>query len=305
MNSLNFTDQYTDEVSCKAQRKALRDKEGVVCRHCGCIILFVLLVGWSCQTQTDEEQKEEIEQGEVVDEIEDISEPPCDEKWDATSDSNECDLYYYVPASIWDKGPTYFCGKFRKEYLCDILDSNWLYVGFYIEVSNAEIMDFLNQTKLFEPIDENEIYRQDFTHPIYESWDIPQMSVLWIKTEDPKTYAQLNEIILSLKKSPLVRMAELSFCFYPPTCTYTTTFSYEFVVKVRDKNDLSDLYALMEETKTWITYHDADHAAIFSIGTDKNSKGNAMQMANYFMETGKFDSARPQTHSLGPVFIGR
>jgi hypothetical protein len=33
MNSLNFTDQYPDEASCKAKWKSIRDKEGVVCRR--------------------------------------------------------------------------------------------------------------------------------------------------------------------------------------------------------------------------------------------------------------------------------
>lgn len=36
MNLLNFISQYPDEASCKEKLKAIRDKEGVVCRHCGC-----------------------------------------------------------------------------------------------------------------------------------------------------------------------------------------------------------------------------------------------------------------------------
>ena len=35
MNLLNFVSQYPDEESCKLKLKAIRDKEGVVCRHCG------------------------------------------------------------------------------------------------------------------------------------------------------------------------------------------------------------------------------------------------------------------------------
>jgi hypothetical protein len=35
MNLLNFIEQYPDESSCKAKWKAIRDKEGVVCPHCG------------------------------------------------------------------------------------------------------------------------------------------------------------------------------------------------------------------------------------------------------------------------------
>jgi len=35
MNLLNFVEQYPDEVSCKSRWKSIRDKEGVVCPHCG------------------------------------------------------------------------------------------------------------------------------------------------------------------------------------------------------------------------------------------------------------------------------
>jgi hypothetical protein len=35
MNLLNFISQFPDEESCKLKLKALRDKEGVICHHCG------------------------------------------------------------------------------------------------------------------------------------------------------------------------------------------------------------------------------------------------------------------------------
>ena len=35
MNLLNFISQYPDEDSCKLKLKAIRDKEGIECRHCG------------------------------------------------------------------------------------------------------------------------------------------------------------------------------------------------------------------------------------------------------------------------------
>lgn len=35
MNLLNFISQFPDEDSCKLKLKAIRDKEGIICRHCG------------------------------------------------------------------------------------------------------------------------------------------------------------------------------------------------------------------------------------------------------------------------------
>ena len=37
MNLLNFSTTFPDEASCKAKWKAMRDKQGVVCPHCGSI----------------------------------------------------------------------------------------------------------------------------------------------------------------------------------------------------------------------------------------------------------------------------
>jgi ISXO2-like transposase domain/Transposase zinc-ribbon domain len=35
MNLLNFISQFPDEESCKIQLKAIRENEGIICRHCG------------------------------------------------------------------------------------------------------------------------------------------------------------------------------------------------------------------------------------------------------------------------------
>jgi len=35
MNLIDFSDKFSDEESCKAMFKEVRDKEGGVCRKCG------------------------------------------------------------------------------------------------------------------------------------------------------------------------------------------------------------------------------------------------------------------------------
>jgi hypothetical protein len=35
MNLLNFSTTYPDEASCKAKWKSMRDKQGIICPHCG------------------------------------------------------------------------------------------------------------------------------------------------------------------------------------------------------------------------------------------------------------------------------
>lgn len=57
MNLLNFISQYPDEESCKLKLKAIRDKEGIVCRHCGSKAHYWKSDKWqyeckSCKTRT-------------------------------------------------------------------------------------------------------------------------------------------------------------------------------------------------------------------------------------------------------------
>lgn len=57
MNLLNFIGLYPDEQSCKLKLKAIRDKEGVICRHCGGINHYWKSDKWqyeckTCKTRT-------------------------------------------------------------------------------------------------------------------------------------------------------------------------------------------------------------------------------------------------------------
>jgi len=57
MNLLNFISQYPDEESCKLKLKEIRDKEGVICRRCGCIDHYWKRDKWQyeckkCKTRT-------------------------------------------------------------------------------------------------------------------------------------------------------------------------------------------------------------------------------------------------------------
>ncbi len=57
MNLLNFIAYYPDEDSCKKKLKSIRDKEGVVCRHCGSKEHYWKSDKWqyeckSCKTRT-------------------------------------------------------------------------------------------------------------------------------------------------------------------------------------------------------------------------------------------------------------
>ena len=57
MNLLNFINQFPDEESCKLKFKEIRDKEGVICAHCGCMDHYWKRDKWQyeckkCKTRT-------------------------------------------------------------------------------------------------------------------------------------------------------------------------------------------------------------------------------------------------------------
>jgi hypothetical protein len=60
-----------------------------------------------------------------------------------------------------------------------------------------------------------------------------------------------------------------------------------------DENDLSDLYSVAQETNTRVEGRMNASAPSYIVSADKYSNGNALQMANYFHETGKFRWASP------------
>jgi len=179
----------------------------------------------------------------------------------------------------------------KKQFWGDQLLNDRLLVGLDWRVTRAEIVAYIDQTGLFKPVDANDFW-SFFTAggPIY--------TFVFVVLREPRSCSSLKEIIQTLEKSPLVDFANLTF--HGEKFTLNTnivrdgylrvgSFSSSFTVKVKDTKDLSDLYALARETNTEIMGQATRyHGGWFVIRADENSKGNAMQMANYFHESGKF-----------------
>ena len=71
------------------------------------------------------------------------------------------------------------------------------------------------------------------------------------------------------------------------------SYSNIFYVKVKDTIDISDLNTTLLETNTWIREQNQFRHETYSIYADKSSKGDALEMANYFHETGLFEYSEP------------
>lgn len=184
----------------------------------------------------------------------------------------------------FDCNEEFYCYWWGEKRLLGPPLNDWLLIAFDQQATGAEMVDFINQTGLFMPTNIRKI----------NVWG--NYRLLFVKTRGSKSCVQLQEIIRTLEKSPIVSFVSLTFTFME-TGYDADIVSYldDFDLTVKDESDLSDLHTLVSMTNTRIAYR-------YNIRTSKNSMGDALQMSNYFNETEKFIS----THfMLNPRFIDR
>ncbi len=143
--------------------------------------------------------------------------------------------------------------EFDKEYDFEIMSSNY-YMYKRITLKFTRTLSCIEITKFINNIYKNDII--DFAH-----------------------YTIETDNCLSMIGEPMGEK-----------CVYT--YSTLFYVRVKDTADLSDLNKTMNETNTKIWKQNYYMPNWFTLIADKKSKGDAMQMANYFYETGLFDSSQ-------------
>ena len=71
------------------------------------------------------------------------------------------------------------------------------------------------------------------------------------------------------------------------------SYGSNFHVKVFDENDLTALNQKIAETNTELVNQNEFMPKWVELRATKNSNGDALKMANYFFETGLFESSEP------------
>jgi hypothetical protein len=197
------------------------------------------------------------------------------------------------------------CGKDslgdKGVYSCDFIDfryynnaklsigelaNNYLFVSFGTTYSDADIRKFISMKSAFD---------QKYAYTIYSN----KYTVL--KFSGAKTCEEITGVIADLQKSPLVEFANYTMktddCQSPVMTPLgnvcVMTYSNYFYVKVLDENNLTDLNKMLAETKTEIDSRSQSMPTWFVLKTTKNSKGDALKMANYFYESKRFVVGEP------------
>ena len=177
----------------------------------------------------------------------------------------------------------YYKGEKKWITLHSHFDNKGLVLDFAYDLQNVEIIEFIEQTGLFMPVNPKFIFRLA-GHDGYEG-----AALVYVRTKKQHTCTQLKEIIETLQNNDIVISANLSF--FTDNFGFKCSASYirYFYVTVNNPDDLTDLYSVAEETNTTVLFPYS--TTMYCLRATKNSMGNSIQMANYFYETGKFSGS--------------
>ena len=198
-------------------------------------------------------------------------------------------------AEIWLRGCKCKEGLYCKDPMYKPYDGGrgtfldeWLHIAFYIDVKDDEIVDFINETGLFKPLN----MRLGSRFLGLPEGDFRNYARVYVQTKERKTCMQLKEIISMLEESPIVAFAFFAFWweYGGGQMVSLSPYFYVNVDHIFDEiRDYSDVYAVAQETNTTIMRLPMSvSGGTFILRANKNSKGNSLQMAVYFAKTGKF-----------------
>jgi len=224
-----------------------------------------------------EEDADAEPKGELV-----VVEPEGDEPEETErNEDNKCFSDYELTNEL------YYYSQGKKIFLEDKIINDLLYISFYPQVKNDEIIEYLNKIDLFKPIDDIAYIMRipsDVEGIIPYEYNYAR---IYVSLKEDKTLEVLKETIKMLNNSQIVAFANLvfSFEFYN-----RVSFTPYFYVTVKNNNDLENFYCVLKETNTTIIDQPkSEYNKTFTLKVNKKSNFNALQISNYFYETGSFE----------------
>lgn len=177
-----------------------------------------------------------------------------------------------------------------EDYLGE-LSNDYILIACDTAYTDNEIQDFISTVKYF---DQNYDYTiHAYTH--YKYKEIP------LKLSSSKTCGEITSMISDLQLNSII--AYTHFTMQTDNCENdiwetignlcVNSYSSLFYVKVFDETDLTDLNNMIAETNTELVEQNRFMKKWFTLSATKNSKGDALKMANYFYESGLFEYSDP------------
>jgi hypothetical protein len=177
-----------------------------------------------------------------------------------------------------------------QDYLGE-LQKNYILMGVDTTYSDSEIQIFISTKNQFD---------QNYTYTIYTTAQY-KFKEIPLRLKTSKTCEQITQIISELEQSTIV--SYVHYTMMTDNCQNLiweqignlciNSYGSNFYVKVSDENNLTDLNQIISETKTELVKQNNFMPKWFELRATKNSKGDALKMANYFYETGLFEHSEP------------
>lgn len=178
----------------------------------------------------------------------------------------------------------------EKQFL-GIMSGNYIVIGSDTSNSDDAIKSFLKSNDYFD-------HNYNYTIEKYSGYRYKQLVQKFKTTQN---CLEITEIMNELKKNKIV-----DYCHYTiktDDCTNAIdekigdecvdSYSSLFYVKLKDTNEITVLDSVMSETNIVSKEQNSFMKNWYTLIADKYSKGDALEMANYFYETGLFDASEP------------
>lgn len=166
----------------------------------------------------------------------------------------------------------------------DILLADYIYIGFSTEMPNSDIVSFINNQPELADIDETAIH--------IEEYNTSKAVIAQFITG--KTCPQIHSFINQMNANEEILYTSYTYqsSFWIGETTYDVmTYANLFYVRVTNPDDLSALNAAALETNTTIEFEHEFLEGVYILSASKDSDGDALDMANYFQQTGNFEFA--------------
>jgi hypothetical protein len=177
-----------------------------------------------------------------------------------------------------------------EDYLGE-LSNDYVLIACDTTYTDEEIRDFISTVNYFDQNYDYTIY----TKSHYKYKEIP------LKLSSSKTCEELTSMISDLQLNNIIAYAH--YTIQTDNCENAiwetignlcvNSYSSVFYVKVFDETDLTDLNKVIAVTNTELVEQNEFMKRWFTLRATKNSKGDALKMANYFYETGLFEYSEP------------
>jgi len=184
-----------------------------------------------------------------------------------------------------------FLGEISKEYIVIASDT----------INNTNTITSFIQSKAYFDTNYDYVITQDIGY---------KYKYMALKLDTEKNCFEITNILTDLKQSSIIAYAH--YAIQTDDCTNMiweeigkeciNSYSAEFYVKVFDENDLTNLNNTLQETNTILLHQYSFSPKLFVLRADKNSNGDALQMANYFHETNFFEYSEPNIIKIPVAF---